>query len=333
MDEDLPSKKNFSLTLGILKVTTYQYSTLLRGSMPHHCYKENKIDNYNSLLQVINSTQEVIDTQSKMIYSYLVRFIDIIIDSLSNLPATELLFKSFNKFDFIKNNFAIKAINFVNAKKDDIDETITNLYLIQANLNIVPDGNSDFMNHEEYSIFIKDKIAAQKEKKAADGIAVLKKRSKALVERHEQPSDHDAESPRHGEEPPCPEESSSSNQINLTKKKAKKNRSGSNDNAKQGSVHTYTPPVNNNQNINPFDSLNLIMANSGNFFDRLSETITNFNPSTLQLPVASNSCLEPPKKSIVEKIDELNKLKENGSITSEKCEQMIDKLLEQIYID
>ena len=82
--------KKFSLTLGILKYTVILYSTLPRGSMPHHCLKDDKIDNYNLMNEKINSSQEFIDSNnSPMIYSYLVRLIDSIIDSLAKLPSTK----------------------------------------------------------------------------------------------------------------------------------------------------------------------------------------------------------------------------------------------------
>ena len=63
------------------------------------------------------------------------------------------------------------------------------------------------------------------------------------------------------------------------------------------------------------------MANSDGFFNNLAESINKFNPSAVQ---AAPSASEP---TTFEKIEELKKLEQKGHITSEKCEEMIDKLL------
>jgi len=114
MDADKQKPKNFSLTLGILKYTVILYSNLPRGSMPHHCLKDDKIAIYNQMNEKINSSQEFIDSKnSPMIYSYLVSLIDSIIDYLAKLPSTEADFDSFDKLNFIKQIFSIKAINIL----------------------------------------------------------------------------------------------------------------------------------------------------------------------------------------------------------------------------
>ena len=81
-----------------------------------------------------------------MIYSYLVR---LIIDSLAKLPSTEAELDSFDKLNFIKQNFSIKAINFFNLKDEDIDKTISCLYLVQQHSAIAHDDNPALINHDE----------------------------------------------------------------------------------------------------------------------------------------------------------------------------------------
>jgi len=78
------------------------------------------------------------------------------------------------------------------------------------------------MNHDEILFSRQVNAKNDKEKKAADGIAVLNKRSKALVVRHD-PTDHEAYSPRHGEEPAFPETNNSDdmNSVKIRKKSQK----------------------------------------------------------------------------------------------------------------